>query len=104
MPRVRYSPAATDDLDGISLFLASEADLETAKRFLKKIELACEKIALAPVGFRLRPEFASDLRSFPFGSYLVFYFPEKAGINVVRIVHSARDLDTLFEGWHYEQD
>lgn len=95
MPKVLYSPAAIDDLDRIWLFLALEADVETAERFLKKIEQACEKIVRVPLGFRLRPEIAHDLRSFPYGSYMIFYFPENYGINVVRIIHSARDIDTI---------
>jgi toxin ParE1/3/4 len=95
MPKVLYSPAAINDLDNIWLFLATEADVETAERFLEKIEQSCEKITRSPVGFRKRPEIANDLRSFPFRSYVIFYFPEEYGINVVRIIHAAREIDDL---------
>jgi len=98
MPKVLYSPAAIDDLDDIWLYIAVEANAEAAEKFLQKIENACEKIVLSPVGFRLRPEFAPDLRSFPFGNYIVFYFPENHGINIARVVHAARDIGSVFKG------
>jgi len=96
MTKVIYAPAAVADLDAIWLFIAQEADVDTATHFLKKLEQACEKIALSPAGFRLRPEIAHDIRSFPFRRYVIFYFPESYGINIVRIVHSARDIDDLW--------
>lgn len=45
---------------------------------------------------RARDELAADLRSFPFGRYVIFYAPTKDGIDVVRALHSARDIDAVF--------
>ena len=45
---------------------------------------------------RAREELAADLRSFPFGRYVIFYAPVDEGIDVVRVVHSARDVDAAF--------
>jgi len=42
----------------------------------------------------------SGLRSLPvqgFEKHLVFYRPPKEGIEVVRVLHGARDLDLLFD-------
>ncbi len=39
---------------------------------------------------------AADLRSFPFGRYVIFYMPVQDGIDVVRVLHSARDVDAAF--------
>jgi len=97
MPKVLYSPAAIDDLDDIWLYIAVEADVETAKGFLQRVENACERIVRSPIGFRLRSEFGRDLRSFPFGNYIIFYLPEPYGINIIRIVNASRDLETIFE-------
>jgi toxin ParE1/3/4 len=47
---------------------------------------------------RARPELAPDLRSFPFGRYVIFYMPLSDGIDVVRVLHSARDIDGLLPG------
>jgi toxin ParE1/3/4 len=45
---------------------------------------------------RAREELAADLRSFPFGRYVIFYMPAQDGIDVVRVLHSARDVDAAF--------
>jgi toxin ParE1/3/4 len=46
---------------------------------------------------RARQELAASLRSFPFGRYVIFYVPIENGINVVRVLHSARDIDAVFD-------
>jgi toxin ParE1/3/4 len=46
---------------------------------------------------RARPELFADLRSLPFGRYVIFYLPRKRGIEVVRVLHGARDLKSLFD-------
>jgi len=45
---------------------------------------------------RARHELAADIRSFPFGRYVIIYTPVDGGINVVRVLHSARDVDAAF--------
>ncbi len=45
---------------------------------------------------RVRKELAADLRSFPFGRYVIFNTPVHDGIAVVRVLHSARDNDAAF--------
>jgi toxin ParE1/3/4 len=45
---------------------------------------------------RAREELAADLRSFPFGRYVIFYMPVQDSIDVVRVLHSARDVDAAF--------
>jgi toxin ParE1/3/4 len=46
---------------------------------------------------RPRNELAKDLRSFPVGRYVVFYLPSPHGIEIVRVLHSARDIDMIFD-------
>ena len=36
------------------------------------------------------------LRSFRFGRYVVFYMAMAEGVDVVRVLHSRRDLDLAF--------
>jgi hypothetical protein len=45
---------------------------------------------------RARDELAPRIRSFPFGRCLLFYLPIGDGIDVVRVLHGARDVDTVF--------
>ena len=45
---------------------------------------------------RARPELAADLRSFPVGNYIIFYRPIEDGVEIVRVLSGARDIDALF--------
>jgi len=54
-------------------------------------------LARHPLIGRARPELLTDLRSLPFGRYVIFYLPRKRGIEVVPVLHGARDLGPLFD-------
>lgn len=45
---------------------------------------------------RARDELAQGVRSFSFGRYIIFYAPSDDGIEVVRVLHPARDVDSTF--------
>jgi len=45
---------------------------------------------------RSRSELGTGLRSFPVGSYIIFYHPLDNGIEVVRVVRGNRALEWLF--------
>ncbi len=46
---------------------------------------------------RKRDSLVTSLRSFPVGNYLIFYCPVNKGIEVIRVLHGARDIQNLFE-------
>ena len=71
-------------------------------RFFDAVDDAVKKLAEMPGMGRLRdfenPKF-SDVRSWPikgFENYLIFYGPTPRGIEVVRVLHGARDIDAIF--------
>ena len=97
MPTVIFTPLAEEDLLQIWLYLATEADEQAADRFVDQIEEKCRRIPRAPKGFRLRPELLPDLRSSPFKSYVIFYIPSESGIEVIRIIHAARDIEQFIK-------
>ena len=43
-----------------------------------------------------REELVPGLRSLSVGGYLIFYLPIEDGIDVVRVLHGMREIDTLF--------
>lgn len=45
---------------------------------------------------RRRDELAPGVQSFPFGRYIVFYRVVSDAIEVVRVLHGARDIETIF--------
>lgn len=53
-------------------------------------------IAAQPELGRKVEELARDLRFIPSGNYLVFYRPLSDGIEIVRLLHSARDVTAEF--------
>jgi toxin ParE1/3/4 len=46
---------------------------------------------------RQREDLAPRLRGFPFGNYVIFYRPMENGVEIVRVLHGARDLPPLFD-------
>jgi len=45
----------------------------------------------------MREDLAPSLRSFPVGNYLIFYRPITDGVEVVRMLHGARELRRIFK-------
>ena len=45
---------------------------------------------------RLRPGIAPELRYFTVGKYLILYRTVPDGVQIVRVIHGARDLPHLF--------
>ncbi|HTO63621.1 MAG TPA: type II toxin-antitoxin system RelE/ParE family toxin [Bradyrhizobium sp.] len=46
-----------------------------------------------PLAGRQRADIQRGLRSFPVGSYVIFYVPLPDGIEVVRVMHGRQDID-----------
>ena len=95
MARVTRDRAAQRDLDEMWDYVAQES-VAAASRLIDTIVEACDRLASQPEMGRLRPELAPNLRSFPVGSYVIFYRPTLDGIEVARVLHGARDIDALF--------
>jgi len=53
-------------------------------------------LATQPMLGRARDELAPGMRSLPFGRYVIFHVPLDDGIDVVRVLHGARDVDVVF--------
>ena len=92
----RLSPAARSDLDEIWFYIAQD-NPDAADKFIRAPVSRFPKLAAMPELGRRRKELASRLRSFPVGRYIIFYRPLENGIEIVRVLHGARDLPPLFE-------
>jgi len=95
MGQVQRAPLAEQDLDAIWDYIA-EDNVDAADRLIDTIVQKCEMLAVHPRMGQLRPDLAPRLRSFSVGNYIVLYRPTDAGIEVARVVHGARDVDSLF--------
>jgi toxin ParE1/3/4 len=94
MSRVTRDRAAQRDLDEIWDYIAQES-VAAANRLIDMIVETCNRLALQSEMGRLRPELASNLRSFTVGNYVIFYRPTQDGIEVARMLHGARDIEAL---------
>ncbi len=95
MKSYRYSSDANYDIEEITFYLF-ELDPSAAHHFLDLLERACEMLATQPEIGRLRRELGENMRSWPIGSYLIFYTPSPAGIDVARVIYGGRDLPQAF--------
>ena len=98
MPKLVISTAAREDLASIESYLESvSGSTSTAEAFVDKIIAKCENWARLPTIFgRPRPDLLPDLRSAPFGNYIVFFRYSAGAFVVVNVLHAARDLDAYF--------
>ena len=95
MLRILKSPEAENDLDEIWLYIAKDNPYY-ADKLLDEIEETSQKLARFPNMGRNRDELHFGLQSFPVGMYLIFYMTISSGINIVRVLHGMRDIDTFF--------
>lgn len=96
MPQVLRTTQAEVDLLEILAYLGQQS-ARAADRFTANVKKKCSILAQFPEMGTLRDELAPTLRSFPVGKYLLFYQPIEDGILVVRVLHGARDIPSLFE-------
>lgn len=95
MARVTRRPLAAADILDIWDYIAEDS-IEQADRWVDRLDEKLGLLATQPLMGRARGELAADVRSFPFGRYVIFYEPIPGGIDVVRVLHSARDVDAVF--------
>lgn len=92
--RVVRSPAADEDLIGIWGHIARESR-HAADRVYDRIVERIFDLAEFPDLGPIRPEIAADVRSLTVMSYILLYRVESDRVEIVRVVHGARDLKSL---------
>ena len=97
-----FRPRARLDLLEQFLYLAEQATVEVAERYIAAVDQTCGRLAKQP---RSGTPYDSGLarlegmRRVPvsgFTMYLLFYVPRTDGIDVVRVLHGARDIEGPF--------
>ncbi len=96
MPSVVVRPQASDDLAEIWAYIAEDSPRQ-ADAFAVRLDREFRLLARNPNIGRARPELLANLRSFPIGRYIIFYLPRPRGIEVIRVLHGARDLKSLVQ-------
>jgi toxin ParE1/3/4 len=103
-PSVTFRPRARLDLLEQFLYLADQATAEVAERYFTAVDQTCARLAKQPrsgTPYDSGVARLEGVRRVPvsgFTAYLLFYMPHADGIDVVRVLHGARDIEHLFTG------
>jgi toxin ParE1/3/4 len=84
-------PQARVDLIEIWGFIADDSEA-AADQMLDRIDEVLRMLRDRPLAGRERSELAPELRSFPVGSYILFYLPLPNGIDLVRVRSGYMDI------------
>jgi plasmid stabilization system protein ParE len=91
------TPAARADLLDIFDYI-SQDNPDAARRVLHEIRAAMRKLAEMPEMGHFRRDLATEpLRFWQAYSYLIIYRSEAKPLQVVRVLHSARDVRQILE-------
>src|ERR1044071_317470 len=89
--RSRQTPQALVDIDAIYDYIADNSP-EAADRVVRRLRDVMRMLGDNPLAGRSRPEFGSGVRSFPSGNYLIFYRSAANGVDIIRVLHGAREI------------
>ncbi len=88
-------PAARTDLVDVADFIALD-NPERAMSFLAEIEAKMRQVSARPESFPVRDDVFQGMRAARHGRYLIFFLIGAEEVQVVRVLHGARDLPRLF--------
>lgn len=96
--RILRRAKAVSDAESIADWIAKDS-LDAALRFLESVESTLERLAEFPSSgsfFRLEVPGLANLRftrvrAFP--NHIIFYIEHKAAVEIIRILHGARDIE-----------
>jgi toxin ParE1/3/4 len=90
MSQPRFTTEAWLDLEEIVRYIGAR-NPTAAARLTDAIEETCWRLARQPGIGQLRSDLLPGVRFIPLRSYLIFYRASDEGIQVLRILHGARD-------------
>jgi toxin ParE1/3/4 len=102
MGEIRWTKKASNNLQAIYIYIARDSETY-ALRFVKSLINAVTKLEIAPYCGRLVPElFNYGFREVIYRNYRIVYqvLGDNKDIEVLAVVHSAREMKTMFhEEW-----
>ena len=102
IPPVTQRPRARLDLLEQFVYFGEQASVALAERYFAAVDATCRQLVKHPRSGTLYDSNIARLagmRRVPvrgFGSYLLFYLPRTGGVDIVRVLHGARDIENLF--------
>lgn len=98
MNRLYFSPRSRQDLVSVHQWI-SEGSRQRAVRFVDKLIRKCEKLAENPnIGLTIEEAPDLGIRWTRVGSFLIFFRVLEDSVEIVRVIHGARDWLQLIAG------
>ena len=94
--KVRLTPEAKADLEDIGDRIA-ERNPARAVTYVQELRERATRIGEFPHAGPSRPQWGEGIRIAVHGKYLIVYRVCDETVQVLRVVHGARDLDALFK-------
>lgn len=95
--RIRRLPQAIRDVDDIWLHIAAD-DPGAANRMVERLAAGVARLADFPESGPARPEIGVGARGVMVGKYLVLYRVNADCVEIVRVIHGAREIAGLLDG------
>jgi plasmid stabilization system protein ParE len=95
MSDYQFTREALGDLDELWVYIAIE-NPDAADRVVADILDTCERLGAMPGLGHTREDLTDrPVRFFPVGRYLVIYRPDRTPIDIIAVLHSARDVPRI---------
>ena len=97
-------PRARRDILSNADYLEEHSGTRTAQRFLAATQSTFESLARTPKAgapCNFSAPALRQIRRWPvkgFENWLIFYLPRRNGVEIVHLIHGARDIEGLLEG------
>lgn len=96
--KIKISVTAAEDLKDIWDYVA-EHNEDAAGKIIKEIKNKLFLLRDNPFIGREQNQFLLGLRSFVFKNYFIFYLTLDDEIDILRVLHSSRDIERIFENF-----
>lgn len=90
----RLRPLAERDIEEIVSYIAADSP-SAALRWFEALRVTCARLGDMPKMGVARPEIRAELRTFVIGNYLIAYREIDGGVEIVRVLHGARQWQEL---------
>jgi toxin ParE1/3/4 len=91
----RLTGVAKEDLEEIHDFI-TKGSSRHATQMLQRFESIFNLLVDAPMAGTSRNELEQGIRSYPVGSYIIFYHVKDQFVIIDRVLHTGRDIEFIF--------
>jgi toxin ParE1/3/4 len=98
MPLVKIAATAQEDLKKIWAYVGRD-NSEAAEKLIKEITFRFGTLRDHPHMGRAQDDLLVSLRSFAVKNHVIFYRPFEEGIEILRVLHGARDIGSILESF-----